>query len=455
MKRLLAAAVVAIYAVSALASDVRVTTMGRSDDFFMDDLSIYNNPANVSIYPNMFLGSIGSYGTEKAYDTVYNVYPNDSTQNNLVITEKNKTPQRPYFGGIVSFSLDKSQENVKQYPMFSLGAVLNRYDDKLKYLNPESDDFVGVFIDSSKISNPDILTNFQLSDSLNNKAVDYIDPLAKVDIMASLALKNGAMVGAGVYLALNKEHTGKTEKFDRTTKLIKGNVGINIPASKTIDVEASVNFGIMSLIGIQNDNSDYQIYSKDTLITADNDVFFDANVRVFSGLSAVNGDIVPKIGAKFMQMHGGDHRTVGFNAGMGLNLYIDRGFFWLGALGEYEDNDYKYVDGAYDDVKEISAKLSFGIERNVLWDWFVIRTGGTKKLTYRNIGGTNGKTIWRENAEADASDDDHLGVGIGVNVENRLKIDLAVAEDILYTFTNLLSGDSPHLFTKISASFSF
>jgi len=40
---------------SSNATDARVLTMGGNDNFFMDDISIYRNPANINYYPNMLL----------------------------------------------------------------------------------------------------------------------------------------------------------------------------------------------------------------------------------------------------------------------------------------------------------------------------------------------------------------------------------------------------------------
>ena len=45
--------------------------------------------------------------------------------------------------------------------------------------------------------------------------------------------------------------------------------------------------------------------------------------------------------------------------------------------------------------------------------------------------------------------------GIGINVEEKLKVDATLAEDILYTFGNLLSGPSHHVISRISATYSF
>jgi hypothetical protein len=63
--------------------------------------------------------------------------------------------------------------------------------------------------------------------------------------------------------------------------------------------------------------------------------------------------------------------------------------------------------------------------------------------------------MWEENIPADGSDNDLVSLGFGLNVENRLRIDFVAAEDIAYTLTNLFSGPQHHLFTRVSATYSF
>ena len=61
MKRIMCWVIVAGLVASSYATDARVLTMGRHDNFFMDDISIFRNPANINYYPNMLLGSLGVY----------------------------------------------------------------------------------------------------------------------------------------------------------------------------------------------------------------------------------------------------------------------------------------------------------------------------------------------------------------------------------------------------------
>jgi len=163
--------------------------------------------------------------------------------------------------------------------------------------------------------------------------------------------------------------------------------------------------------------------------------------------------------------YGDDERLVNFSAGVGLNVNIDRGFFWTGFYGLYNSKSYALIGnenaipqgGAftpatgpkYGSKNLTGGKVGFGIERNVLTDWFVMRVGGTKMLAKEQIG--NNESRWVE-----TNDTDHVSLGVGVNIENRLKIDFTLAQNLPYTFTSLFSSSgNPYLASRVSAVFAF
>ena len=413
---------------SLFATDARVQTMGRSDLFFMDDISIYRNPANLSIYPNMLLGEMGIYVEDPTLD---------DTSNLSGLNRHNRDPQKPYFGGILSYSLNQSADAGDQYPMVSLGLVFNRYDRMLHYILPESNDFIGI-IDTNVIK--------IYSDTI----------VGKVDIITGYALKNGIMLGLGGYFAFHKE---KNKNQDNTeAKIVKATVGINFPIAKTMDLEVSVNGGALTKVAkvdIKDPIDSTSITKNVSFTIAKNDIFLTGDVRLFSALSSLNGDFVPHFGLEYIQYNSNSNKILGFNAGLAININIDRGFFWAGIEGLYEDNDLKKIGSQFKKYEAIGGKVHFGIERNIIWDWFVWRIGCSKIVKFEKIGGANGITRWTENPEADGSDKDHVGFGLGLNIENRLKVDAVIAEDIFYTFTNLISGSHHHITSRISATYSF
>lgn len=419
MKRFLMVVLFAGCYISSYATDARVIAMGRQDNFFMDEVSIFRNPANINLYPNMVYGSYGVYrATEK-----------DSTDNYSALRRTNRDPIDPFFGALVSYSLNQSSENRNQYPMFSFGAVFNRHDELLDYITPGTDKFMGL------------------------STAKLLPPTGKVDLMGGYVLENGGMLGIGTYLAF--QSVTKNDKVQYETSLYKGTAGINWPVAKSTNLEASAAAGILRSMGDSISTSDDR-----KAIFANNDIFLKGDLRLFSALSILNGDFVPHFGGQWINLKdgkgvdgGGAIKITEVTAGLGININIDKGFFWTGIEGLYRD-----MYRADSTKTGIGGKVSFGIERSIWWDWFVIRVGGQKILIYNSVqipGENNPRGSWQENPVSDGSDNDLVGLGFGLNVENRLRVDFVAAEDVAYTFTNLISGPQHHLFTRVSATYSF
>ena len=372
------------------ATDARVISMGKHDAFFMDEVSIFRNPANVGIYPNMVYGSYGKYS------------PNDSNPQLL----------DPFFGVIVSYSLNEETEAGGQYPMLSLGAMCNRYDEALDYVtySKGNANFIG-----------DSTTHLEM-------------PVGKFDLMLGYVLQNGVMMGAGTYIAVQ---TKETDNVRYETKVYKGNLGLNWPVAKTMDLEISLGGGSITAID-----------ANETL--AESDYFGRFEVRLFSALAGINGDFVPRARVDFLNIERDDQLKVDVAAGLGLNLNIDKGFFWAGLEFLYGQMD----SNSSESIQDVGGRVSFGIERNILWDWFVIRVGGQKSLMVKNTG--TSETVLIENNAFDETENDLVGLGFGINIENRLRIDVVASEIFPYTFSNLISsGPQKYLFSRVSATYSF
>jgi hypothetical protein len=373
------------------ATDARVISMGKHDAFFMDEVSVFRNPANLSIYPNMVYGSFGKFNAD------------DSAKSKVL---------DPFFGIIVSYSLNEETDAGGQYPMLSLGAMFNRYDDDLGYITEGSPDFIGGTDTSANLK----------------------DPKGKFDFMLGYVLKNGVMLGIGTYLAM-QNYEFDSERYE--TKLYKGNFGLNWPVAKTMDLEISIGGGAITAIDANE-------------VLADNDYFGRFEVRLFSQLAGINGDFVPRARIDFLNIERNNRLKVDVAAGLGLNLNIDKGFFWAGLEFLYGQMDSKKMDP----MQKVGGRVSFGIERNILWDWFVIRVGGQKSLMVQN-NGTN-ETELIENTAFDETKNDLVGLGFGINIENRLRIDFVASEIFPYTFSNLISsGQQAYLFNRVSATYSF
>ena len=435
MRKYLTALIVAGSVFSLFATDARIKTMGGTDHFFKDDWSIYRNAATIGSYDKMLIGSFG-------------VYSEDSTiagdNNNQMLL--NRDAKKPFFGGTASFK--KSDSSVSK---FIIGAVFNRYDTLLSLVLPEYDNngvvtnnnFLGYPVDKDGVG--------------SEKGVEYLgETVGKFDLLVGYTLPSKLTIGLGGYLAFQSD---KVDEADGAlTRVVKGNIGISGPVADNIDLEASIALGAISLIGRESQANGK---SANTVSTLDNNIAFQVDARLFADAPALNGAFVPHIQANVIQLSK-NNKLIDFNGGLGINAYIDRGFIWGGLEGFFYDNPEMIVSGMtsndvdtiagvpYTAVNRVGGKVAFGIERNVLTDWLIWRVGATKVLGYETFKGGNAGSHWIENPE-----DDHVSFGLGVNIEDRFKVDAVVAENLLYTFTNLVSGNSHHFSSRISATFNF
>jgi hypothetical protein len=415
-KSLLVIMALGCYVSSSFATDARVVSMGRHDAFFMDEISIFKNPANISIYPNMVYGSYGVYTYDAKLDSA------GASGEYGALNASNRDPVDPFFGAIMSYSLNQNTDNGSQYPMLSIGAVFNRRDEMLSYLTPGSKNFIG------------------------SKGQALPDPVGKIDLLLGYVLPNGVMLGGGGYVAIQKKKEGGDEAI---ASIYKGNLGLNWPLTKSIDLEISAGGGLVNAVAKIDDPASNQPTDSTHVRLAKNDVFLRAEARLFTALAVLNGDFVPHVKFDYINLEKLSVSKFDLAAGVGLNINIDKGFFWAGL---------EFLYGQHDSIKTVSrenvgGRISFGIERNILTDWFVIRVGGQKEIRYVSDGTDNG--YWEENVAADGSDNDLVGLGFGINIDNRLRIDFVAAEDIAYTFTNLVSHPQHHLFNRVSATYSF
>jgi len=445
VKKIVSGVILAGVACAVFATDARVETMGNSDHFFQDEISIHRNAANLGLYDKIMYGSYGRIGVVK------DQWGRDTD---------GWAPMSPHFGGVISFGQTEGSLS-----KFSIGATFNRVDSALNYvaynvnqlgLRTTKDDRVLLFAGNSGAYR------------------DYgqVDFVGKLDIMAAKTLENGTTIGLGAYIAFQDgarrelidgygfETRPASASDELKNRFIKGNVGVNTPIGDGVDLEASVAISALTLRGclLQDAGVTQPFYN-----AADNDLGVQIDVRMFADIASINGAFVPHIQANIFNYDQGDERIIDFNAGLGLNVNIDRGFFWTGIEGIYKkwsnvvvgdlgnpDILGKIVSDT-DKKDVIGGRVGFGIERNVLTDWFIIRVGGSKLLAKQSYGKSSNGYRWLETA-----DEDHVSLGMGVNIEDRLKIDFTIAQNLPYTFTNLFSDSrNPYLASRVSAVFTF
>ena len=390
---------------SAFATFARVESMGKNTTYIMDDVSIFDNPANANLYSNYLIGGFGAYTD------------NDMTAGG------NKDPQHPTFGGI--FSISFGDDNNPD-PKFTIGGLFGR-------VNPELAMYLPDYVQTSTkgyVVVPETVTNF--------------------DGFLGGTFSSGDAWGLHIYIAhqdggdLDAESGTYQPNSKAYASIVEADGGLNVQTSSGTSYEAS--FG---LARIQYGPDHHNFFD-------DGDFTFLAKARAFFTLEAIDGELVPAVSMKLAQAPGIDDKHA--QAGAGINVAMDRGFFWLGL--DFIWNPH------WDKRSDIGGKISFGIERNIWWDWFVIRVGGQKKILYTDCD-VNSKnsytdsrygickddgTFFTTNPLADGSNEDHVGFGFGINIEERLKIDVTVAEDLL--FRNPFQGEG-RIFSRLDATYSF
>jgi hypothetical protein len=419
------------------ASFSRVESMGKHATFFMDDVSIFDNAANINVFPNFLIGEMGGYLQGDVDKEAAMEHALDPSTAHYYLPKYNRDPEDPWFGGIFSYSLNKKEEG-NLYPQISIGGAFNRKDMELLSLLPDSViSMEGGTTDTNVV--PDPVTNF--------------------DGFLGFTLANGGMVGTHVYVALqeganviNGEPDQGAFSHKIATHIYKGDLGFNWPLARNVDGEFAIGFASIEF----GDASVEPVYS------------FSVKARSFSTLELINGELVPIV--SYNALSGPGNVRSNFDVGIGINASLDRGFFWLGLEGVFhsmEKTGYsilgnkEYYDATApetDKEKELiqGGRISFGIERNIWWDWLVLRVGGQKLIAHREKKGVSGENYYiTTNPISNGSIDDHVGFGIGLNIEERLKVDATVAEDFIYSGGNLLSGPQHHVISRISATYSF
>jgi len=416
---------------SAFATFARVESMGKNSTYIMDDVSIFDNPANINLYSNYLIGGFGAY-----------------TDNNMT-AGGNVDPQHPTFGGI--FSISFGEDNIPD-PKFSIGGLFGRINTDLAMYLP---DYVQTGKNTYAVV-PETVTNF--------------------DGFLGGTFSSGDAWGLHIYIAhqdggdLDESGTYQTND-DAYASIVQLDAGLNFQTGSGTSYELSG-----GIARVQYGPDRHSFFD-------DGDFTILGKARAFFTMEAIDGELVPAASIKLAQAPGIEDKHA--QAGMGINVAMDRGFFWLGLdfiWNQKKAHDWFYdktVNGGawvydsrddedphWDKRSDVGGKISFGIERNIWWDWFVIRVGGQKAMLYTDceVNSKNNYTdsrygICKDNGSffstnplADGTVDDHVGFGFGINIEERLKIDVTVAEDLL--FRNPFQGEG-RIFSRLDATYSF
>jgi hypothetical protein len=416
------------------ATNARVESMGKHDTYFMDDVSVWTNPANANIYPNYLMGELGQMRQNGAINTSRALSGGTGDTTGSAFARYNTDPTNPWFGAIFAKSFASDASSGNRYPQVVIGGAFNR-PSEYAFLLPSQ-----VQLDSTPAS---IVNLYSAAKGVRG------------DGLIGFATASGILVGAKFHLTLADS---TSDKNTNNSSLWATTFGINAPLAQGLDLEASFTTAV----------ADVQVVKDSLAYESNSDLSWAINARAFLSVPAISGEIVPAVAIQ--QLDGpGIENSFSVRAGSGVNVSLDRGFFWVGADYTNSSIETRTIDGIASESKaaelttvdENAARISFGIERNVWWDWFVLRVGGQKVFKSSETTGTgaNGKkfttSVITTNPEGDGTENDHVSFGFGLNIEDKLKVDAVVAEDILFTGGNLLGGPADHILSRVSATYSF
>lgn len=412
----LASGIVVLGAGAAFATNARVESMGKNATYFMDDVSVWSNPANANLYPNYLLGELGQMRFNAA-----------DTSNYKGFSRYNRDPESPWFGAVFAKSFSPDAVAGNRYPQVVIGGAFNREDEWLDYMPS-----------TIKLKNG----------AASGYALDY--PV-KFDGILGTATSAGWLLGVKTYLAYGDLDTANGGKNVNPVVSIN-TLGMNIPLGQGVDLEATATVGFL----------DAKIKDGNTTYGGEFEPSFGGSMRAFISAPQIFGVVVPALSFRSITAPGLEKTE--FRIGSGANVSLDRGFFWLGVDYFRNSGDQNLTSTAgvvsdYDTITTITengVRVSFGIERNIWTDWFVIRVGGQKVIA--NQDGSKGSADWSKvitNPERGDDTKDLVSFGFGLNIEDKLKVDAVVAKDIIYTGGALLGGPADHVLSRISASYSF
>jgi len=438
MKRInIACCILLILAANILASQSRVEGMGKRPAFFLDDATIFDNPANVTFYSNALIGELGFYNQN-------NLGPND--------VGKQKDPFFPWFGALFKYELQK--DNELRDPQVTIGGFFGREHHEFTRFVPRK-----VIVSGDTVPIPLSVTNF--------------------DAFLAGTMLDGSAVGAHVYVAIQD---GKQDAPGGNPA--EGTIASNAHVS-ILSMDYGANFLISNVSSVELTMGIARIqYGPSRKTFLDPGLFsFYSQGRLFLEMNAWSGQLVT--GYKWASMEVPGWREKLYNINVGMNVMIPHGLFWIGLDGvlvkesvdawdrivEADDSYLIYRESREPQPEDwrdgIGGILSFGIERNVWGNWIVLRAGAQKSFIYQTCGNKSGKeetaplcaipagsnaNYWTTNPWGDGSLNDHIGFGVGLNFENKLKIDATIAEDLL--FRNPFIGGS-NFISRISAMYSF
>lgn len=424
--------VLALLAGSAFATMGRIEGMGKSDRYLLDEMAMFTNPAYFLVYPNVLTGTLGRYTEGYGIENL----------------------SEQWFGGWLSMG------NV------SFGAAFNRTDPLQEFLVArkslnyrDEGTWYKLFLPTSwDIDTVDKATfdinksdydhgnnTFFVFDTLSelNVQTEIPEPVGEAEAFLGYNLGN---MGIGLHL-FNVMQQNKTNKEDSLASgVLRGDLGLVMKLSEK------------DLLDIVLTGARITYFSKiasgskglDDLNEAT--IAIGASARAYLTVASIGGQLVPSV--KFSRIPIAKDTTLYVSPGIGYQREIEGGMFWSGF-------DYGYMkeldaEGGDVDTTITSAyTVSFGIEKQVAWPWFILRVGGKKVIAPTKVHPHEGDPFQYTGTNSDNARtvDDVIGAGVSFKVGENLRFDVAANERV--PFANLFNNSLETLATRIDATYEF
>ncbi|MFH1762265.1 MAG: hypothetical protein ABIA63_14300, partial [bacterium] len=305
------------------------------------------------------------------------------------------------------------------------------------------------------------------SDTLAGAENKVLMPIAETDVFAAYGLEN-LNLGLHLFLADNLISSDK----EISTKLIKGDLGIVYNFSKDFSAEAALGLGNIRA------NYDFKKWwtekNVDT-VNALGDSIFDTTLtrtemtnryenlysiyfqsRAILKLGKKNS-LIPLLKWKNVNGLDGLSRNI-MGGGLGLTRSLYRGMVWTGGEYLYSKSKYNTNRSQYsvsrNELSGHNIQISFGIEKQMIWEWFMLRVGATKAFVFEKHDQENYKEEMETIRQTLEENKDVVGFGIALIPNEQLQFDVTASQQ--FPYSNVFSDSRNGLLvTRISATYKF
>ena len=429
MKKLFIFFLILTLAGVAFATPSRIEGMGKTDRYMLDEMAMFTNPASFMLYPNTLTGSLGKYKADYwPYNLSEQWFGGWLTVNNVV------------FGG--AFNRHDDLEN------YLVARRYLNYKQKLSsrmYILYDVNTWTKDTVAASDTGNAryDVNGNRWIVDSLDDIMVETTipKPIGETDVFLGYNMGN---MGIGVHLFIAQQESLHNEIRETESGVVRGDLGFIMKLNDKDLVDLSLTLArityyskIASDMGVPNlEEATYSL---------------GANARAYLTVASLGGQLIPSF--KYSQKVIANDTALYVSPGLGYQREIEGGIFWTGV--DYGYSLYRDAEGGVVDTTITnSATMSFGIEKQVAWPWFILRVGGRKTISGVDVRHGNAEMESKStNSDNDGSLEDAVGAGFSFKVGENLRFDVSANERLPYS--NIFNGTLENIATRIGAVYKF